>query len=92
MQLHRRHHVSRQFALRGVQVGARQAEAEALLEGILRAARQNRQARLHDFAADGGANTGGVGLECDDARPRSDLRAGGERAIGEGAIRRPGDR
>jgi hypothetical protein len=86
MQLHRRHHVSRQFALRGVQVGARQAEAEALLESILRSARQNRQARPHDFTADGGANTGGIGLECNDARARADLRAGGERAIGKSAI------
>ena len=86
MQLHRRHHVSRQFALRGMQIGARQAEPEALLEGILRSARQNRQARLHDFAADGSADTGGIGLERDDPRARADLSAGGERAIGKGAI------
>ena len=77
----------RQLALRRLQVGRRQAEAEPPLELVGGAAGEHGETRLGPSAPPTVARTPAcVGVERGDARADADLGAGRDRAIGERAI------
>src|SRR5207249_8364261 len=77
---------NRELALRRVQIASRQAEAEAPLERIGGAARQNRHARRYDRVARDGVYATIAAIERCDARVDAQLCACRARSIGQDAI------